>query len=204
MVVTKNKTLHELSKSLRAFGWIRDLSDKNKIIKKYPNIDPRFLFIHMGYNLRPTEIQGAFGMHQIRKLDNFIKKRTENAKYWSKKLSQYEDYFIIQRQGKQTKPVHFCYPLTIRKEAPFSRQSLIKYLEKNKIETRPIMAGNFVEQPVINYIQHSKFDSLPNSKFAMRNSFFFGNHHKITRPMREYVVEKISEYIERKLWKKYA
>jgi CDP-6-deoxy-D-xylo-4-hexulose-3-dehydrase len=201
MIVTKNKMLHELSKSLRAFGWIRDLDSKNEIIKKYANIDPRFLFTRIGYNLRPTEIQGAFGIHQIKKLDKFIKKREDNTKYWSKKLSQYEDYFILQKQSKNTKPVNFCYPLTIREDAPFNRESLVKFLEKNKIETRPIMAGNFIEQPVIKYINHTKQGVLPNSKLVMKNSFFFGNHHKITSQMREFVVEKISEFIERKLWK---
>ena len=78
---------------------------------------------------------------------------------------------------------------------------LVKFLEKNKIETRPIMARNFIEQPVIKYIQHKKQGVLPNSKLVMKNSFFFGNHHKITSQMREFVVEKISEFIERKLWK---
>ncbi len=201
MVVTKNKMLHELSKSLRSFGWIRDLDSKNELTKKYSDIDPRFLFTQIGYNLRPTEIQGSFGIHQIKKLDKFIKKRENNTKYWSKRLSQYDDYFIIQKQRKNTKPVNFCYPLTIREDAPFSRESLVKFLEKNKIETRPIMAGNFTEQPVIKYIQHAKQGVLPNSKLVMKNSFFFGNHHKITSPMREFVVEKISEFIERKLWK---
>ncbi len=153
----------------------------------------------MGYNLRPTEIQGAFGIHQIKKLDKFIKKREQNTKYWSKKLSQFDDYFIIQKQNKNSKSVNFCYPLTICKDAPFSRKSLVQFLEKNKIETRPIMAGNFIEQPVIKYIQHTKQGELPNSKLAMKNSFFFGNHHNITSDMREFVVEKITEYIERKL-----
>ena len=201
MIVTKNKMLQELAKSLRAFGWIRDLDSKNEVIKKYSNIDPRFLFTRIGYNFRPTEIQGAFGIHQIKKLDKFIKKRESNTKYWSKKLSQYDDYFIIQKQSKNTKPVNFCYPLTIRKDSPFNREVLVKFLEKNKIETRPIMSGNFIEQPVIKYIQHTKQGVLPNSKLVMKNSFFFGNHHKITSQMREFVVEKIAEFIERKLWK---
>lgn len=203
MTVTNNKKLFELSKSLRTFGWIRDLTEKNKIIKQYPDIDPRFLFVSMGYNFRPTEIQGAFGIHQIKKLDNFINKRRENARFWSKKLSQYEDYFIVHGQNSKTKPVHFCQPLTIRKEAPFDRKTLVKFLEKKKIATRPIMSGNFLEQPVINYIEHSKHGTLPNSRLVMRNSFFWGNHHKITKQMREYIVESIAEFIERKLWKKY-
>ena len=64
------------------------------------------------------------------------------------------------------------------------------------------MAGNFIEQPVIKYIQHTKQGEFPNSKLVMKNSFFFGNHHNISSEMREFVVEKITEYIERKLWTK--
>ena len=202
MIVTNNESLHELSKALRAFGWIRDLKHKDQLIKKYPKVDPRFMFVNMGYNLRPTEIQGAFGIHQIKKLEKFIKIRNENRKYWSKKFLQYEDFFIITKQDPRTRSVDFCYPLTIKKNSPFSRDSLLKYLQKKKIETRPIMSGNFLEQPVIKYISHLKHGKLDNSKLAMKNSFFFGNHHEIGKQEREYVVDIIAQFIERKLWKK--
>ena len=202
MVVTNNESLHELSKAIRAHGWIRDLKQKDQLIKKYPKIDPRFMFTNVGYNLRPTEIQGSFGIHQIKKLNKFIKIRNENRNYWTKKLLQYEDYFIITKQDSRTKSVDFCYPLTIKEKSPFSRESLLKYLQKKKIETRPIMSGNFLEQPVIKYIPHLKHGKLENSKLAMKNSFFFGNHHKIGRQEREYVVDVIAQFIERKLWKK--
>jgi CDP-4-dehydro-6-deoxyglucose reductase, E1 len=201
MITTNNESLHELSKALRAFGWIRDLKHKDKLIKKYPKMDPRFMFTNMGYNFRPTEIQGAFGIHQIKKLDKFIKIRNENRKYWSKKFSQYEDFFIITKQDPRTKSVDFCYPLTIKKNSPFSRDSLLKYLLKKKIQTRPIMSGNFLEQPVIEYIPHVKHGKLNNAKLAMKNSFFFGNHHAIGKQEREYVVDAIAQFIERKLWK---
>ena len=202
MIVTNNESLHELSKALRAFGWIRDLKRKEQFMKKHPKIDPRYMFVNMGYNMRPTEIQGSFGIHQIKKLENFIKIRRENARYWSKRFSQYEDYFILTKEDPRTKSVYFCYPLTIRKEAPFSRESLLNYLQKKKIDTRPIMSGNFVEQPTIEFIPHLKHGKLENSKLAMRNSFFFGNHHKIGVDEREFVVDSISQFIERKLWKK--
>lgn len=202
MVVTNNESLHELSKSLRAFGWIRDLKRKDQFMKKYPEIDPRFMFVNTGYNLRPTEIQGAFGIHQIKKLENFIKMRNENKRYWSKKFLQYEEYFILTKQDTRTRSVDFCYPLTIRKDSPFNRKSLLGYLQKKKIETRPIMSGNFLEQPTIKLIPHLKHGKLNNSKLAMSNSFFFGNHHGIGRLEREYVVDVIAQFIERKLWKK--
>ena len=202
MIVTNNESLHELSKALRAFGWIRDLKRKDQFMKKYPEIDPRYMFVNTGYNLRPTEIQGAFGIHQIKKLENFIKIRNENTKYWSKKFLQYEDYFILTKQDPRTRSVDFCYPLTIRKNSPFNRKSLLEYLQKKKIETRPIMSGNFLEQPTIKFISHLKHGKLENSKLAMSNSFFFGNHHEIGMQEREYVVDVIAQFIERKLWKK--
>jgi CDP-6-deoxy-D-xylo-4-hexulose-3-dehydrase len=201
MIVTNNESLHELSKALRAFGWIRDLKLKDRFIKKHHDIDPRYMFVNMGYNLRPTEIQGAFGIHQITKLENFIKIRKENTRFWNKRFSQYKDYFILTKEDPRTRSVDFCYPLTIRKESPFSRKSLLSYLQKKKIETRPIMSGNFIEQPTIEFIPHLKHGKLENSKLAMRNSFFFGNHHSIGKQEREYIVNTIAQFIERKLWK---
>lgn len=201
MIVTDNESLHELSKALRAFGWIRDLKLRSKFIKKHKDIDPRFMFVNTGYNLRPTEIQGAFGIHQIKKLENFIKIRKENTRFWNRKISQYRDYFILTKEDPRTRSVDFCYPLTIRRDSPFSRKSLLNYLQKKKIETRPIMSGNFIEQPTIEFIPHIKHGKLENSKLAMRNSFFFGNHHAIGKQEREYIVDTIAQFIERKLWK---
>ena len=89
MLLTNNDELYELGKSLRAFGWIRDLDKKDEIKNKFPEIDPRFLFLNLGFNIRPTEIQGAFGIHQIDKLEEFINIRIENARYWNQKLSKY-------------------------------------------------------------------------------------------------------------------
>lgn len=202
MIVTNDESLHELSKAIRAFGWVRDLKNKKKFAKKFPTIDSRYLFVNVGYNLRPTEIQGAFGIHQVSKLERFIKIRKENFRYWTSRFSQYEDFFIIPKEDSKTRPVHFCYPLTIREDSPFRRESLVKHLEKMKIETRPVMAGNFVEQPVIQFIPHLKNGSLPNSRLAMKNSFFFGNHQGIGKKEREYVVDTVAQYIEKKLWKR--
>jgi CDP-4-dehydro-6-deoxyglucose reductase, E1 len=202
MITTNDESLSELSKTLRAFGWTRDLKKKELYAKKSPDIDPRFLFVNTGFNLRPTEIQGSFGIHQIGKLEKFIKIRKENHRFWTKRLSQFSDYFILTKEKKNTRPVYFSFPLTIRKESPFSRKDLVHFLKKSKIETRPVMGGNFIEQPVMKYIPHSKHGKLPNSKLAMTNSFFFGNHHKIGEVEREYVVDSISRFIECKLWKK--
>ncbi len=196
IIVTDDDRLYEYLKAMRAFGWVRDLQDKDELAKANNGIDPRFLFITYGYNLRPTEIQGAFGIHQIRKLDQFIELRRNNAAYWNKKLSSYSDMLILPVEQPGTKHVHFGYHLTVTPKAPFNREQLVNHLEKGLIETRPVMAGNMAEQPVMKYLPHRISGSLENSRMIMRNSFFFGNHVGIQDEEREYIAEAITDFLK--------
>jgi len=109
MLLTNNKRFYELGKSIRAFGWIRELSKKREIAKKYKKIDPRYLFINTGYNIRPTEIQGAFGLQQIKKLDHFIKIRTENFNYFRRRFSDYSDFITLPPSEKGYKNACMLY-----------------------------------------------------------------------------------------------
>src|SRR6266566_1010538 len=195
MIVTDDAVLYEYLKSMRAFGWVRDLQDKDKLAAANNSIDPRFLFITHGYNLRPTEIQGAFGIHQIRKLDQFIDLRRRNAIYWNKKLSPYSDMLALPEEQPGAKHVYFGYHLTVAPEAHFSREQLVNHLESKLIETRPIMAGNMAEQPVMKQLPHRVSGSLQNSRMIMRNSFFFGNHTGIGPTEREFIAETIIEFL---------
>jgi len=200
MVLTNNEEFFELAKALRAFGWVRDLKDKDKIVEKYKDIDKRFLFVNSGFNLRPTEIQGAFGIHQMKKLEKFIEIRKNNAKYWNDRLSEFSDYLMLAKERAGTRHVWFGFPITVKPEAPFLKEELVRFLEDSKIETRPIMTGNMVEQPVMNLIDHRLLSNdLANSKFIMRNSFFFGNHQAIGKEEREYIADRITEFIENKV-----
>lgn len=195
MLLTNNEEFAELAKALRVFGWIRDLKDKEKIAKDYNYIDSRYIFYNVGYNLRPTEIQGAFGIHQMKKLENYIAIRRENAEYWYKSLSHFSDYILLHKERKGTRHVWYGYPITIQPSAPFTREDLTSFLESKGVETRPIMAGNIVEQPVTRLFPYRKVGELPNSKLIMRNSFFFGNHHGISKIEREAIVVYINEFI---------
>jgi CDP-6-deoxy-D-xylo-4-hexulose-3-dehydrase len=196
MIVTDNDAFYEYLKAMRAFGWVRDLQDKNKLASENKAIDPRFLFITDGYNLRPTEIQGAFGIHQITKLDKFIEIRRRNAAYWSKELSKYSDMLILPEELPGTKHVYFGYHLTVAREAPFNREQLVNHLENKLIETRPVMAGNMAEQPVMKHLPHRISGTLPNSHTITRNSFFFGNHTGIGEEEREYIAESITDFLD--------
>ncbi len=196
MILTNNEEYAELARGMRVFGWIRDLKNKVEIAEKYPEIDERFLFNNMGYNFRPTEIQGGFGIHQMRKLEYFINIRRENAEYWFNTLKQYSDYLLLHEERKNTRHVWFGYPITIKPNAPFTRKKLVDFLEGKGLETRPIMAGNIDEQPVMKLYNYRKVGNLENSRFIMRNSFFFGNHQGIGKKEREAIVEYISQFIK--------
>ncbi len=198
MVVTNNKTLYELGKSLRSFGWIRDQSSKKALEKKYKKIDPRFLFVNVGYNLRPTELQGAFGIHQIKKLENLVKIRIDNAIFWNKKLSSCEKFLILPKLKEHYRKSFLFYPLTVIENTYFSKQELVAHLEKAGIETRPVMTGNILEQPVTKIIKFRKNSKFTNAEYIMKNSFLLGNHHLIGKSAREYIANTITNFINKK------
>lgn len=199
MVMTDNEDYFEICKAMRVFGWIRDLKNKDEIINRHKNVDPRFLFLTLGYNLRPTEIQGAFGIHQIKKLEDFIKHRRENAKYWTKRFDEYSDYITTQKERYGTKHVWFGFPLTINEKSPFTRDDLVKYLEQKKIETRPIQVPNIIDQPSVNLFKYKTYGKLTNSKFIASNSFWFANHQNIGEEEREFIADTICNFIESKV-----
>ncbi len=200
MLLTDNDELYELGKSLRAFGWIRDLNKKDKIKDEFPDIDPRFLFLNMGFNMRPTEIQGAFGIHQIDKLEKFIQIRTENAQFWNKKLDKYSSYLQLPKELPNSRHAYFGYSILIKNDAPFSQKQFGEFLESKNIEVRPIMAGNIVEQPSSQLYEYKISNNLTNSTYIMKNGLFLPNHHMIGTLERQYILDTITEFIEKRIW----
>lgn len=199
MVMTNNEEFSELSRALRVFGWVRDLKEKDKLAQEHSDIDPRFLFVNIGYNLRPTEIEAAFGLHQLGKLENFIEIRRDNASYWAKNLLKYKDYFLVHKERKGTRHVWFGYPITILPGAPFTRKEIMDFLESKRLETRPIMSGNIDEQPGMSMFNYRKVGDLKNARLIMRNSFFFGNHQGIGGEEREAIVSYFNEFMSKRI-----
>jgi len=197
MVLTDNEEFAELARAQRVFGWIRDLKDKDKIAQEYKHIDPRYLFVNIGFNFRPTEIQGAFGIHQIKKLEKFIEIRQDNANFWNKNLRQYSDYLSLHSEREDTRHVWLGYPVTIKPDAPFTRKQMVDFLGAKGVETRPIMVGNIDEQPAMKLFNYRKVGNLPNSRLIMRNAFFIGNHQGIGNEEREAIVSYMEEFMRR-------
>ena len=195
MVMTGNSDYAELATALRTFGWIRDMRDKDTVAEKYPDIDPRFLFVNTGYNFRPTDIQGAFGIHQIKKLDKFVDIRRSNAQFWTDELKQFSDFLILYEEKPDTKYAWYGYPITVKPDAPFNREELRNFLGTKGLDTRPIFTGNIVEQPVMRLLNYRQSGDLPNAKVVQRQSFFFGNHQGIGLEEREAVVDYFCEFM---------
>jgi|TARA_B100001971_G_C18260826_1_gene586703 CDP-6-deoxy-D-xylo-4-hexulose-3-dehydrase len=195
MICTNSETYYELAKTLRAHGWIREISNKDEFQTNYPDIDSRFLFANLGFNFRPTEIQGSFGIHQIKKIEKFIKIREHNTNYWNSRLEPHSDYFIIPSKDPNTRTTWFAYPITLRSKVPFERKELIEFLERKGIETRDVMSGNITAHPMFKLIHFRISTNLPNADYLAHRSFLIGNHQGIGKREREYVADCIDEFI---------
>lgn len=192
MVVTEDEQRSERIRMARAHGWVREIDGTNELIEDNPDIDPRFLFATEGYNLRPTEIQGAFGIHQLPKLDTFVKQRRENAETLNSLLAEHDGLKLFE-PGSQAYCSWFAYPIQVRETADFTRDELQKHLEDNKIETRPILAGNLARQPVLEHIDHRIEGDLDGAQAVHDNGLFIGNHHRLTEEKIDYIVSTVEE-----------
>jgi len=198
MICSSREDLAELSLALRTFGWIRDLRNRAELARQYSEIDERFLFVNIGYNLRPTEVQGGFGTRQLPKLEEFIRIRRDNADYLTRELKEFEEFLILPCERPGTRHVWFGYPVIVRQGAPFTRKEMQDFLEAHAVETRPVMCGNIAEQPVMQHFLYREAGSLSNSRLIMRNGFFFGNHHGIGSPQREAIAAYFRHFFKSK------
>lgn len=196
MLVSNREEFIELAKTFRAHGYARDLRNAQTIASKYPEIDSRFLFVNRGFNVRPTEIQGAFGIHQTQKLDGFIRRRVENASQLRKELGRYEAFFRFQKVLPGHEHVYLGFSLVIRKGAPFSKADLVRFLEASKIETRPIVAGNIAEQPAMSFVPHKVHGNLMVAREIMRKGLYFGVHQGIGPEQRGYIFDRFETFMK--------
>jgi CDP-6-deoxy-D-xylo-4-hexulose-3-dehydrase len=161
--------------SLRAHGWTRDLPKENYISKKSDYwFEESFRFVLPGYNVRPIEMSGAIGIEQLKKLPSFLKQRRLNAKKFKSLFKNNPNYLIQDQIGKSS---WFGFSLIIKKNSDIKRKDLINKLQKNKIECRPIVTGNFVKNEVIKYFDYSIHKKLKNADYLHKNGIFVGNSH---------------------------
>lgn len=177
----------------RAHGWIRDVSGerKAKVIKENPDIHPSFLFADMGINVRPTEITASFGIHQLKRLDDFVELRRKAFKRIGEELSCYSEFIACFSEAENEYLSPFAYPLLVRDRAPFSRKDLRSFLEEHKIETRPIEGSNLSQHPFMRLypdLVEIRGD-LRNAAMVHERGFFFGLNQTTDEEKISYVAE---------------
>lgn len=195
IAVTDDFALTETMRILRAHGWSREAEEHQKYVNLYPEIDPRFIFINLGYNLRPTELNAAMGQVQLPKLDTFNEQRRTAAAFFIKHLSKYEEFFQFQAETPKAKHVWFGFPIILKESAPFSVKAITSYLQKNHIETRPIIAGNLARHPAVKLFPHRISGELNAADTVMKRGFTFACHHAVDDKACAYIVSVIDQFM---------
>lgn len=194
--VTNDFELTETMRIMRAHGWSREADQHQKYINLYPDIDPRFIFINLGYNLRPTEVNAAIGQVQLPKLDQLVANRRETADFFLNHLAKYQEYFDFQQEIPQGKHVWFGFSLILKDDAPFTLKEITSYLQAQHIETRPIIAGNMARHPAFNMYEHRIAGDLSSADRIMQRGFAIPCHHAVNLAARHYIINQFDQFIE--------
>jgi CDP-6-deoxy-D-xylo-4-hexulose-3-dehydrase len=183
MVVTQDEKRYNDLCSMRAHGWIRNRSDRKQIEESNLALSPEFLFYSSGFNFRPMEFQGAVGSSQLKRLDDFIKIRLENVRNISDRLNsdkiQIIDMNTFSHNNNQViQNSAMAIPFLLSKDV--DRGYVRKILSSHGVDSRPIIAGNFIHQPAAKNVDVEVFESLGNAEYIHNHGFMIGNHHNFT------------------------
>jgi CDP-6-deoxy-D-xylo-4-hexulose-3-dehydrase len=160
--------------------------------------DHKYIYSHVGYNLKLTDMQAAVGVAQLKKLPSFIEARKRNFNLLYNGLKKYEKFFILPQATPNSDPSWFGFLLTVREDAGFSRTEVVQHLEKNNIATRMLFGGNLIKQPAYQNIKYRHIDSLKNTNFVMNNTFWLGVYPGLTTDMIEFIISTIASFVTEK------
>ena len=205
-VVTDDDTLARAVRSIR--DWGRDCycagGENNTCGKRFSGqdgtlpkgYDHKYVYSHIGYNLKVTDMQAAIGVEQLKKIDGFIERRKENFKLWYDGFSQWEKSFILPYAIDHADPAWFAFPVTLRDDAGFTRTELTTFLSQHKVETRNLFGGNLLRQPAYLDIEKRVSGELVETDRIMNNTFFLGTFPGLTKEKIEYSLGVIEKFME--------
>lgn len=200
-IATNDSLLADDLRSIRSHGWSRDRSDAQEWSRDLSNNDSRFLFVSTGYNIRPMEIQAAIGISQIQDIDVFIAKRRSHAMEVNALLTSTGLRLIggetLKDNTNTRRHSWMMLPILIENGFKYSRKEIIAILEKAGIETRPVLTGNFLNQPSMKRITSEFFGSadLKVSDTLTDSAFLIGNHHEFTRDQIDCILKALQEVL---------
>ena len=205
MLLTNNKNFYTKAKILRSWGRMSTLIKDSENINKRLGIklkgieyDRKFVFSESGYNFEPSEIGASFGLVQLNKFRNFEKIRNRNFKLHLNFFQKLDEYFIVPKLEKNVKTNFLAYPIIMKRSLKFTRKDLQIYLEKNRIQTRPIFSGNILRHPAFSNLvnKRNKLKNFKNADYIMRYGILIGCHQGLKKKEISYIHKKILKFIK--------
>lgn len=157
--------------------------------------DHKYVYSHIGYNLKVTDMQAAIGVAQMEKLPTFIERRKANFNTWYEGFKPFEKYFILPEATPNSDPSWFAFPVSVREGSPFTRTELTNHLATKGIETRNLFAGNITKQPAYLEIEKRVVGDLHNTDYVMNNTFFLGTFPGMRPEMIQYCLDAIGAFV---------
>ena len=218
-VATNDKKLYDKLRSLRDWGRGCSCAGKEENVssngacgKRFSNwlpnmpdlvFDHKYIFSNIGFNLRPTEMQAAMANEQMKKLSSFHADRRLRYSVLKQKFEKYSDKFHVVTATEHAWVSWFAFPVIIKDDAGFSREDLINFFEKKKIQTRPYFAGNILHQPGYTFLtkqEKNKVENFPNANKILRDAFFLGVSPVISFEQIEYIGKMLDNFMEKRQW----
>ncbi len=193
MIICQDQPLSDLFRLLRAHGWARNAKYANP--KPEEGLDPRYMFLNWGFNVRPTELQAGFGLEQLKRLPGFNAQRLQNVAYFQKYLKRHASMMRLMEVLPGAECSWFALPIMLTPECPFKKADFLAYLEEQGVETRPIVAGNLARQPVCRLYPELQESDLPGADAVHERGFYLGLHPFEANQH----IERLFEIIERYL-----
>ena len=203
-VFTNNQELKLIIESIR--DWGRDCycapGKENTCGKRFSwklgdlpeGYDHKYIYSHLGYNLKITDMQAACALAQLDRVDDFIAARRRNFQFLKERLAACAEFLILPQATPNSDPSWFGFPMTIRPEAGAMRVDLLRYLDQNKVGTRLLFAGNLTRQPYMIGRPYRVAGDLQNTDIVMNDTFWVGVYPGLDAPRLEYVAEKIEQF----------
>jgi CDP-6-deoxy-D-xylo-4-hexulose-3-dehydrase len=207
-VATGDPELARIARSVR--DWGRDCycagGENNTCGKRFsqnfgtlpPGYDHKYVYSHVGYNLKVTDMQAAIGVAQLAKLPGFVAARKANHAVLDAGLSPFADRLILHEGTPTSDPSWFGYVVTVRPEAGFTRAELVTALEAAKIETRNLFCGNLLRHPAYEDVEHRVVGALGASDLITTNTFFVGVYPGLTPPMLDHVLGTVRSFLSQR------
>lgn len=207
-VLTSSPVLHRAVESFRDWGrdcWCAPGKD-NTCGKRFEwelgslprGYDHKYIYTHLGFNLKLSDMQAALGCAQIEKLARFGAARRANWRFFRDALARFEEWLVLPEATPRSDPSWFGFVLTVREGAPFTRAEIVAHLEGAKVATRMLFAGNLLRQPAFQGVAHRVSGELVETDRIMRDTLWIGVYPGLTDAMRAHVVSAFEEFFARK------